>query len=58
MTKYRKHLRYLSFDQFKPDGTIDREKEKAIPEEIIKDEEMKKKYMKAIDECDISGTNH
>ncbi|CAH1392073.1 unnamed protein product, partial [Nezara viridula] len=40
---------------FKPDGSIDREKERAIPEEIIKDEELKKKYMKAIDECDTSA---
>ncbi|KAE8573079.1 general odorant-binding protein 28a [Halyomorpha halys] len=40
---------------FKADGSIDREKEKAIPEEIIKDDELKKKYHKAIDECDASA---
>ncbi|XP_014288233.1 uncharacterized protein [Halyomorpha halys] len=40
---------------FKADGTIDREKEKPIPEEIVKDEELKKKYLKAIEECDTSA---
>ncbi|KAE8573080.1 uncharacterized protein [Halyomorpha halys] len=40
---------------FKADGTIDREKQKAIPQEIVKDEELKKKYLKAIDECDTSA---
>ncbi|XP_066908382.1 uncharacterized protein [Halyomorpha halys] len=40
---------------FKEDGSIDRVKEKAIPEEIIKDEEIKIKFFEAIDECDVSA---
>ncbi|XP_014288237.1 uncharacterized protein [Halyomorpha halys] len=42
-------------DLFKPDGSIDREKQKPLVEELVKDEDMKKSYMKAIEECDISA---
>nr|WVD93604.1 odorant binding protein 27 [Graphosoma rubrolineatum] len=40
---------------FKPDGSIDVEKEKTLPEEIGKDEEKKKKILKGIEKCDPSA---
>ncbi|CAH1392074.1 unnamed protein product [Nezara viridula] len=39
----------------KSDGTIDKEVEKKVIDELIKDDGLKKKYMKAIEECDISA---
>ncbi|CAH1392071.1 unnamed protein product [Nezara viridula] len=35
----------------KPDGSIDRKMEKEIPEEVVKDEKLKNKYLQAIEEC-------
>lgn len=55
---YEKMYVFFSFYQFKPDGSIDKEKDKGILEEMIKDEELRKKYLNAIEECDVSGTNH
>ncbi|XP_066908384.1 uncharacterized protein [Halyomorpha halys] len=42
-------------DVFKEDGSIDRTKEKELTEKLAKDEELKKKLLKAIDECDVSA---
>ncbi|KAE8573082.1 uncharacterized protein [Halyomorpha halys] len=40
---------------FKKDGTIDREREKEMIEKVVKDEDLKKKFLKATDECDVSA---
>nr|WVD93602.1 odorant binding protein 25 [Graphosoma rubrolineatum] len=47
-----------SFDKknvFKPDGSIDKAKAKEMTEEVIHDEELKKKFFKAIDECELTA---
>ncbi|XP_014288231.1 uncharacterized protein [Halyomorpha halys] len=41
--------------KFKKDGSIDIAKEKEMTEEGVKNEDLKKKFLKAIDECDTSA---
>ncbi|CAH1392066.1 unnamed protein product [Nezara viridula] len=40
-------------DVFKDDGSIDIKKDKKLLEEALQDEELREKYLKAVDECDI-----
>ncbi|KAE8573078.1 Odorant-binding protein 42 isoform X2 [Halyomorpha halys] len=42
-------------DMFKADGSIDKGKQKPLIEESVKDEEMKMKYLKAVEDCDASA---
>ncbi|CAH1392078.1 unnamed protein product, partial [Nezara viridula] len=42
-------------DVFKSDGSIDKAKAIAMNEEAVTDEDLKKKFLKAIDECDLTA---
>ncbi|KAE8573081.1 uncharacterized protein [Halyomorpha halys] len=46
---------FEKYDVFKKDGSIDIAKEKEMTEEGVKNEDLKKKFLKAIDECDTSA---
>ncbi|KAE8573031.1 general odorant-binding protein 19d [Halyomorpha halys] len=42
-------------DVLKSDGSIDIEKEKELIEKLVKEDELKKKLLKAIEECDFTA---
>nr|BCX55344.1 odorant-binding protein 8 [Plautia stali] len=41
-------------DVIKGDGSIDKKKDRELLDEVITDENLKKKYFKALDECDVA----
>ncbi|KAE8573033.1 uncharacterized protein [Halyomorpha halys] len=43
------------YEVFKEDGSICRKKEKEFVEKVVEEEDLKKKFLKAIDECDVKA---